>query len=150
MYVALVGQRHHQEFGALENALDLQLQEFRGPRSQRLRGAWALLFDQGVDALTERVIGDPDEAPRLHQADAGRGVRGLQQPGKHFLGHHGAGHEPAHIAPFGDHPIDGLAIWCAERVLGHSAIVETASENGISVNVPMRRFPNTATRECRT
>ena len=97
-----------------------------GARSQRLRGERALLVDQGVDALAELLIGDPDEAPRLHQTDAGRGVRGLQQARQHILGHHAAGHEPAHVSPFGDHAIHGLALVRRERVVGHTAIVETA------------------------
>ena len=77
MGVAIVGQRHHEEFGAFENALDLQPQKLLAPRPQCLRGPRAFFVDERVDAPAQRVIGDPDETPRLHQADAGRGVRGL-------------------------------------------------------------------------
>ena len=64
-------------------------------------------------------VGDPDEPPRLHQPDAGRGMRGLQQPGQHLLGYRRAGNEAAHIAAFGDHPVDRASLRRAERVIGH-------------------------------
>jgi hypothetical protein len=125
MPLAVVAQRYHEELGAFENALDLEPQEFLGARSQRLRGEGALVVDQGVDAAAELLIGDPDEAPRLHQTDAGSGVRGLQQARQHILGHHTTGHEPAHVSPFGDHAIHRPALLRREHVVGHTAIVES-------------------------
>jgi len=125
MSVAVIAQGHHKKLSAFENALDLELQKFLGSPSQGLRGERALVVDQGVDAFAEPLIGDPDEAPRLHQTDAGRGVRGLQQARQHILGHQATGHEPAHVSPFGDHAIYGPALLRSEHVVGHTAIVES-------------------------
>jgi len=75
--IAVVAECHHQELSALENAFDLQSQKLLSPLPQGLRGERALFVDECVHAFPEWFIGDPDEAPRLHQADAGRGVRGL-------------------------------------------------------------------------
>ena len=102
-----VAQRHHEQFGAFEDALDLEREELVAARPQRLGGAQPLLVDERVDARAQRGVGDPDEPPRLHQPDARCGVCGLQQPRQHVLGHLGVGHESAHVAAFGDHPVDG-------------------------------------------
>ena len=119
MPVAVVAQGHHQQLGAFENALDLESQKFLATLTQRLGGERALVVDQGVNLPSEPGIGDPDEAPRLHQPDARSGVRGLQQAGQHVLGHHTSGHEPAHVASFGNHPIHGPAFFRGVYVVGH-------------------------------
>ena len=91
MPLPVVAQRHHQQLGALEDAFDFQRQKLLGPLAQRRRGERALFVDERVNAPPQRVIGDPDENPRLHQADAGRRVGGLQQARQHVLAHHAAG-----------------------------------------------------------
>ena len=49
MGLPAVAQRHHEQFGALEDALDLERKELVGARSQRLGGALPLLVDDGVN-----------------------------------------------------------------------------------------------------
>ncbi|MDT4861565.1 hypothetical protein FQZ97_961750 [compost metagenome] len=71
-----------------------------------------------MDARAQFRAGDADEAPRLHQADAGRLVRGLQQPRQQF-GRHLAAGEMAHVAAFGDGAVDRCAFLGAEGVLAH-------------------------------
>lgn len=77
MSFAVIAQRHHQELGALENALDLQRQKFLGPWSQGLCDKRALFVDQCVNPSAQRLVGGPNEAPRLRQIDTGRGMCGL-------------------------------------------------------------------------
>jgi len=132
--VALVAQRHHQQLRAFQNAFDLELQKFLGPLSEGLGGQRALFVDECVYACPEWFISDPDEAPRLHQADARRGVGGLQQARQHVLGYHGTGDEAAHVAPFGDHPVDSPSLLRTERVIGHLAIVWNA-RRGIGLSM---------------
>ena len=69
--VPVVAQRHHEQFGTLEDALDLECEELVGARPQRLDGAHPLLVDDRVNPRAQRRIGDPDEPPRLHQPDTG-------------------------------------------------------------------------------
>ena len=97
----------------------------RSPRA--CGGARALFVDEGVNASPQQVVGDPDEAPRLHQADTGRGVRCLQQARQHVVGYHTARHEPAHVAAFGDHPVDGPPLLRIECVIAHKAMVRIAA-----------------------
>ena len=85
--VATVAEGDDQQFGAVEDAFDLQRQELRGPAAQRVGGLLAFLVDQRVDLVPQSVVGDAQEPPGLHQTDAGCGVRGRQQPGQHRLGH---------------------------------------------------------------
>ena len=115
-----VAQCDDEQLGAVQDALDLEREELVAARAQRFGGAQPLLVDDGVDGRAQRGLGDPDEPPRLHQPDAGRGVCGLQQPGQHLLGYLGAGDEAAHIAAFGDHPVDRASLRRAERVVGHA------------------------------
>ena len=49
--VAVVAECDDEEFGAFEDALDLQRQELVAARAQRSRGAAALVVDQGVDLV---------------------------------------------------------------------------------------------------
>ena len=121
-----VAQCDDEQLGALQDALDLQREELVAARPQRFGGAQPFLVDDGVDVPPQRGIGDPDEPPRLHQPDARRGVCGLQQPAQHLLGYRGAGDEAAHIAAFGDHPVDRASLRGAERMLGH-AVTEPRS-----------------------
>jgi hypothetical protein len=135
MPLPVVAQGNHEKLSAVQNALDLECQKLLGPLSQGRGGERALFVDECVNASPQQVIGDPDEAPRLHEADAGRGVRGLQQTHQHVVGHHAAGHEPAHVAAFGDHSVHGLPLLRIECVIAHRAIVRIAAvENTQSVN----------------
>jgi hypothetical protein len=90
-----------------------------------MRGLQTLFVDQGVNAASQLVVGDPDESPWLHQADIGCGVGGLQQAGQNILGNFAAGHESAHVTAFGDHAIDRLPLPRTECVITHIVIVET-------------------------
>src|SRR5271154_6782192 len=90
-----------------------------------MRSLQTRLVDQGVNAASQLVGGDPDESPWLHQADIGCGVGGLQQAGQHILGNLAAGHESAHVTTFGDHAIDRLPLPRTECVITHIVIVET-------------------------
>ncbi|MDT5338560.1 MAG: thiosulfate/3-mercaptopyruvate sulfurtransferase [Mycobacterium sp.] len=120
MLATTVAERDHEELGALENALHLQAKELVATRSQRECGLLALLGDQPVDLAPKRVVGDADEAPRLHQSDAWRGVRCLQQSCQDVVGHHRTGRESAHVATLRDDPVHGPPLVRAERVLAHA------------------------------
>lgn len=118
---AAVAQRDHEQFGAVEDAFDLECQELLAAWAERLGGVMPFLVDQGVDVAPQGGVGDADEPPRLHQTDARGGVRSGQQPGEHLVGHLLAGDEPPHVAAFGDGAVDGVAFGVGERVVGHNA-----------------------------
>jgi len=130
--LAIVAQRNYEKLSAVQNALDLECQKLLGPLSQGRGGSRALLIDECVNAPTQQVIGNPNEAPRLHETDAGRGVRGLQQTHQHIFGHHAPGHEPAHVAAFGDDSVHGLPLLRIECVIPHRAIVRIAAVENTS------------------
>ena len=119
-----VGQRDHQQLGAVEDALDLQPHELLGPLPHRLRGQPTLGVDVRVQTLPERAVGDPDEAPRLHESHARRPVGGLQQPRQH-VGRDLAAGEVPHVATFRDDPVDDLPLVRGVRVLAHPATLAT-------------------------
>jgi len=100
------------------DALDLEPQELGGTLAQRLGGALALGLDQRRDACPQLGRGDAHEAPGLHQADAGRAVRGLQQLGQQF-GRHLAAAEMAHVAALGDGAVDAGALFVGEGMFVH-------------------------------
>ena len=120
MRLPAVTQGDHEHFGALQDPLDLERQEFIMPAAQCLRGVAPLLVDQGVNPSPQLLVGDADEPPRLHQPDAGRGMRGMKQPGQRIRTDRGAGQEAAHIAALGDHPVDRRPLGGTERMLGHA------------------------------
>ena len=120
MLITTVAECDHEEFGALEDALHLQAKELAATRSKRECGLLALLGDETVDLATKCVVGDPDEAPRLHQSDARRGVRGLEQTCQDVVGNHRTGREAAHVPTLCDGPVHGPPFVRAERVLAHA------------------------------
>ncbi|MPN63078.1 hypothetical protein SDC9_210832 [bioreactor metagenome] len=79
MFLAIVGQRHHEHLAGLSHPLDLELHERVLTLTKRLRRRHPLLFDQGVNAFAQLTIGDPHEAPGLHVTHARRLVRCPQQ-----------------------------------------------------------------------
>ena len=101
MGLAAVHQGHHQQLGAVANALDLQPHKFIAALAQGLGGTPPLLLHQAVNRLTQGRASDADKPPGLHQADAGGLVRGFEQA-REYLGSHLAAAEMAHIAAFGD------------------------------------------------
>jgi thiosulfate/3-mercaptopyruvate sulfurtransferase len=115
-----LAQRDHEQLRALEDSFDLQRQKLVGPLSQGPGGFQALVVDKRMDTATQRVVGDADEPPWLHQADARAGMRRLQQPREDVLGHHRAGQKPAHVPAFGDGSVDGAALGGAEGMVGHA------------------------------
>ena len=117
--VAAVAQRHDEQLGAVQHALDLQAEELVAPRSQCRRGLVAFFGDDAVDLVAQRVVGDADELPRLHQSDTGGSVCGREQPGEDVVWHV-ARCEPAHVAALGDGSVHGPSLRCAERVLAHA------------------------------
>lgn len=76
------------------------------PLAERVGGGAAFGVDERVDLLAKRRIGHADEAPRLHEADARRVVRGAQQAREHG-GIDRGGREMAHVAPLEDRAVDG-------------------------------------------
>ncbi|MCW2553905.1 MAG: Thiosulfate sulfurtransferase [Mycobacterium sp.] len=120
MAVPVVAECDDEQFGAFENAFHLQAEEFVATWAERERRLLTLVGDDTVDVVSQRVVGDADEPPRLHQADARRSVRGLKQPGDDVFGHHRARHEPAHVAALRDGPVHGPPLVRAERVLAHA------------------------------
>ncbi|MCY1306558.1 hypothetical protein D9M70_564230 [compost metagenome] len=118
MGLAAVHQGRHQQFGAIADALDLEPHEFVGALAQGFGCTYSLGLHQAMDAFAQLGPGDSNETPGLHQADAGRVMGGLQQPGEQ-LGRHLAAAEVAHVAAFGDGAVDRCALIRAEGVLAH-------------------------------
>ncbi len=140
MAASTVPECDDEEFGALENALHLQSEELVAMRPQGERGLLTLVGHEAVNLAPQRVVGDADESPRLHQSDTRRGVCCLEQPGQNVFGHCRACHEPTHVATFRDGPVHGPPLVRAERVLAHAGqrtfmsvrteVLVTASELG--------------------
>ena len=80
MRLAPLGQRRDQYLGAVEHALYFQLHELLRAHAQSLGGRQSLGLYQLMYLLTQRLLTHPNKPPRLHQANAGRVVRRLQQP----------------------------------------------------------------------
>ena len=119
MALAAVGERDDQQLAAFAHAFDLQPHEFVLALAERVGGRTALGLDQRVDRGAQRRIGDADEAPRLHEADARCVVRRAQQAREHG-GIDGRRREVAHVAPFENGAVDG----------GEVGIVETHGREG--------------------
>jgi hypothetical protein len=117
--LAAIGQRHREQLGRVEQALHLQAHEFVFALAQGACRAHALLLDDAVQLLAQRLAADADEAPRLHEADAGRVVRRVEQPAQH-LGRDRAAREVAHVAPLVDGAVDRPCLAGVERI-GHRA-----------------------------
>jgi len=86
--------------------LDLEAHELVLALGQRLGRLDALLFDQCMNARSKTRITDSDEAPGLHQSDAGRHVRGGQQA-PHQLLVERIGQKVPHVPPHGDYAVNG-------------------------------------------
>ncbi len=106
MAFAAVGERDDQQLAAFAHALDLQPHEFVLALAERVGRRAALGLDQRVNRGAQGGIGDADEAPRLHEADARRVVRRAQQAREHGR-IDGRRREVAHVAPFEDGAVDG-------------------------------------------
>ena len=118
MVLTLIHQGHHQQLGALADALHLELHKFRATLAQGFGGTQPLRLHQGLDSLTQRRTGDADKAPGLHQPDTGGLMRGLQQARQH-LGRHLTAVEVAHIAALGDGPVHGGPLGRAKGMHAH-------------------------------
>ena len=71
-----------------------------------------------AEALAQVAAADADKPPRLHQADAGRLVRGLQQPCQQ-LRCHLATCEVTHVAALGNGAVDRRALLGTEGMFTH-------------------------------
>ena len=91
-----------------------------------LGGGAALFFHQFVQALAQGRIADAQEAPGLHQPDAGRLVRSAQQTGQLF-GRHLATAEMAHVAALGDGSVDGGLFGGGIGCRGHGLSIAAAA-----------------------
>ena len=116
--LAAVGERDDQQLAAFAHAFDLQPHEFVPALAERVGGRTALGLDQRVDRGAQRRIGDADEAPRLHEADARCVVRRAQAREHGRID--GRRREVAHVAPFENGAVDG----------GEVGIVETHGREG--------------------
>ena len=115
-------QGHHQQLGSVQHALHLELHEIFLALAQGLGGEHALLLHQRVDAFAQRALPHADEAPRLHEAHAGRMVGGAQQAQQHLVTDRAAG-KVAHVAPLVDGAVDGRPLAVRERGGGNRAVV---------------------------
>lgn len=75
--------------------------------SERRGGVLPFLRDQGVNVPPEHRVRHAHKAPRLHEPDARRLMRGLKQARDHVRVDR-VGQEMPHVAPLGDDAIDGL------------------------------------------
>src|ERR1700738_4418019 len=132
MRLPVLAQRRHQQLGALENSLHLQCEKLGLAWSQGGTRQCPLFVDERVDASPKLLVGDPDEAPGLHQAHTGRGVCGLQQACQYLLWNFTTRREAAHVSSFGDYAVHGAPLRRCERVIGHPAIVETSPSRTVS------------------
>ena len=121
MALTIVHQGGDQYLGAVVDAFNLELHERIGALAQCLGSAHALFLYQLLNLAAQRAVADADKTPRLHQADAGRLVRGVEQALQQFR-RDAATAEVAHVAAFGDGAIDGLAIGLGESVVSHGLI----------------------------
>jgi hypothetical protein len=83
-----------------------------------------------VDLLAQRGIRDAQEAPRLHQADAGSAVSRFEQS-LQSCGVDWVGNEMAHIAALGDRPVDGSSFGIAESKAGVTHEVKASLSRGV-------------------
>jgi hypothetical protein len=114
-------QCHHQHLGGVEHALHLELHELVFALAQGFGRQHALLFDQRMDAFAQGPAAHADKTPGLHEAHAGRMVRGRQQALQQFVGHRAAA-EVAHVAPLMNGPVHRLPLSGAEGVAGRGRI----------------------------
>jgi len=120
VFLPLIHQRHHQQLGALKDALDLEPHECVAALAQSLGGAHPLGLDLAVDGLAQLGTGDADKAPGLHQADAGSLVRRLEQAREQLRRHRAAG-EVAHVAALGDGAVNRGTFLGTEGVVAHGS-----------------------------
>jgi hypothetical protein len=131
-------QRDDQEFGAVEDALDLHPEEFVVARRQGFGRRQAFFLDQRMHLLAQPAVGDADEAPRLHEADRRRQVRGLDQPFdeavRQRLGRVGRD-EVAHVAALAQGAPQRLdfGVGVAVRFVGHGSAVQGGKERPYSI-----------------
>jgi len=105
--LAIVGQRDDEQLAAFAHAFDLQSHEFVVAFAERVGGRAPLGVDERVDRVAPCRIGDADEAPRLHEADARRMVCRAQQPCEHGRIDRSR-REMAHVAPLEDGAVNGV------------------------------------------
>jgi hypothetical protein len=137
--LALVGQRHHDHLAGVEQAFHLEAHEVVLALAQRPGGGLAFGLDQRVHLLAQAPVGDADEAPGLHEADAGGVVGGPQQALQQGRVDR-VGAEVAHVAPLGDGPATAAISgsekrWSAmalTRVRTEPAFTRRAAARGLS------------------
>ncbi len=66
-----------------------------------------------MNALAQRAIAHANEAPRLHQSDAGRKMSGRQQPIEQLRVERIAQEMP-HIAPGAHDPVQGIDLFAGK------------------------------------
>jgi hypothetical protein len=113
--LAPVGQGHHDHLAGLQQAFHLEAHEVFLALPQGPGGGAAFHLDQGVHALAQAPVGDADEAPGLHVAHAGGVVGGPQKPRQQRRIDRIRA-EVAHVAPLGDHAVDGGHIGIGKAV----------------------------------
>src|SRR5690606_5963885 len=77
---------------------------------------------QHADALAQLRRSDADEAPGLHQANAGRLVGSVQQSGQQ-LGRHLTTGEMPHVPALGDSTVYRVTLRGSEGMVGHGSNV---------------------------
>ena len=107
--LAPLGKGDDEHLGGIHHPFDLQAHESLLALAERTCGGQALLLDQCMHARAQGLVGNADEAPWLHVANAGRMVCGPQQTLQDFRRHRG-GNEMAHVAPFGNGPVNRRAL----------------------------------------
>jgi len=78
----------------------------------------ALGIDQTMDVMTQIMVGDADEAPGLHEADAGCVVRGCKYSAENFRRYR-CWQKMSHVAPFFNDTVDGGNFGIGIAVLAH-------------------------------
>src|SRR5271169_1180619 len=107
MLLAAGCQRGNQQFAALEDAFHLEAHEFVFALAERPRRLQPLRLDQRMNGRSQGSIGHADEAPWLHQADAGCEVRGGDQAAHQGIVERIA-QEMTHVAPGAHHPVNDV------------------------------------------
>ena len=100
-----------------------------------------------MNATAQCVIGDANETPRLHQADAASLMRGVEQPRKCFGGNR-IGQKMTHIAAFGDGAINASQFLFTEPMGIHNKT--TASSAAVSTNSTAAPYTSPVTPPKRT
>ena len=103
--LAIFHQADDHDFAAVQDALDLEPHEFVATLVECNGSGAPLGFHDVMQRDAQVPVRHSHEAPGLHETDAWRMVRGVDQP-RHLIGSNGGIGEMPHVAAFVDRAVD--------------------------------------------